>query len=52
VTPGNGVCYPKLDFVHFPFALLHEMVFRKCAKVALDSRNDDQSPIDKLISGR
>jgi hypothetical protein len=43
---------PKLDFVRFPFALLHQMVFRKCAKFALDSRNDDQSPIDKLISGR
>jgi hypothetical protein len=25
------------------------MVFRKGAKVALDSQNDDQSPIDKLI---
>jgi hypothetical protein len=31
---------------------LRKTISRKGAKVALDSRNDDQSPIDKLGSGR
>ena len=37
-----------LDFVHFPFAKNHLAQRRK---VALDRRNDDQRPIDKLFSG-
>jgi hypothetical protein len=44
--------YFMLDFVHFPFAPLRKTISRLGAKVALDSRNDDQSPINKLVSGR
>jgi hypothetical protein len=36
---------------HFPFALLRKTISRKGAKAALNCRNDDQSPIDKLVSG-
>jgi hypothetical protein len=43
--------YFMLDFVHFPFAPLRKTISRKGAKVALDSRNNDQSPIDKPVSG-
>jgi hypothetical protein len=35
----------------FPLRLC-EKPSRKGSKVALDSQNDDQSPIDKLVSGR
>jgi len=41
-----------LDFAHFPFSLLRKTISRKGAKVALDSRNDNQSPINKLVSSR
>jgi hypothetical protein len=41
-----------LDFFHFPFASLRKTISREGAKVAPDSRNDDQSPIDKLVTGR
>jgi hypothetical protein len=34
------------------FAHLRKIISRKGAKVTLDDRNDDQSPIDKLVSGR
>jgi hypothetical protein len=44
--------YLKLDFFHFLFAPLRKTISRKGAKVALDSRNDDQNSIDKLVSGR
>jgi len=44
--------YFMLEFVHFPFAPLRKNISRQGVKVALDSRNDDQSPIDKLVSGR
>jgi hypothetical protein len=41
-----------LDFVHFPFVPLRKTISRNGAKVALDSRNDAQSPIDTPVSGR
>jgi hypothetical protein len=41
-----------LDFVYIPFASLRKTISRKGAKAALDSRNDDQSPIDKQVTGR
>jgi len=34
------------------FAPLRKIISRKCTKVAVYSRNGDQSPIDKLVSGR
>jgi hypothetical protein len=44
--------YFMLDFVRFPFAPLRRIISRKGVKVALDSRNDDQSPVDELVTGR
>src|SRR5262245_4722629 len=44
--------YFMLEFVHFPFASLRKTISRQGVKVVLDSRNDNQSPIDKLVSGR
>jgi hypothetical protein len=41
-----------LDFAYFPFTPLRKTISRIGVNVALDSRNDDQSPIDKLVSGR
>ena len=48
----GGVASLHVGFVHFPFAPLRKAISSKVAKVALDSRNDDQGPIDKLVSGR
>jgi hypothetical protein len=48
----GAVALPKPGFVHFPFAPLRKTISRKGANVALDSRNHDQSLIDKLVSGR
>jgi hypothetical protein len=39
-------------FVHFLFAPLRKNISRQGVKVALDSRNNDQSPVDKLVTGR
>jgi hypothetical protein len=44
--------YFRLDFVRFPFAPLRRIISRKGVKVAPDSRNDDQSLVDKLVTGR
>jgi hypothetical protein len=39
-------------FVYIPFVSLRKTISRKGAKVALDSRNDDQSLINKVVTGR
>jgi hypothetical protein len=36
----------------FPFAPLRKTISHKGAKLTFDSRNDDQSPIDKVVTGR
>jgi len=41
-----------LDFVYFPFVPLRKNISRQCVNVALDSRNDDQSPTNKVVTGR
>lgn len=41
-----------LDFAYFLFAPLRKNIPFKGAKVALDNRNDYQSQIDTLVSGR
>jgi hypothetical protein len=41
-----------LDFVRYPFAPLRRIISRKGVNVVLDSQNDDQSPVDKLVTGR
>ncbi len=38
-------------FLCFPVAPLRKIISRKDANVALDSRDDDQNPTDKLVSG-
>jgi hypothetical protein len=35
-----------------PFSICEKTISHKGAKVALDSRNDDQSPVDKLVTSR
>jgi hypothetical protein len=41
-----------LDFVYFPFVPLRKNISLQGVKVALDSRNNDQSPINKVVTGR